>query len=83
MEPVSKNQVSKNQVSKNQVTNNQVSNNQALIRFDNVYKSFGTNQVLRGINLSIYPGQLTAIIGKSGEGKSVLLKHIIGLINNN
>ncbi|QTA79069.1 Intermembrane phospholipid transport system ATP-binding protein [Desulfonema limicola] len=55
---------------------------QPLIRFENVYKSFGENQVLRDVNLSIYPGQLTAIIGKSGEGKSVLLKHIIGLIDS-
>jgi len=54
--------------------------NQALIRFDNVYKRFGANQVLNGINLSIYKGEITTIIGMSGMGKSVLLKHIIGLL---
>lgn len=51
-----------------------------LIEFNNICKSFGQNEVLRGINLSVYKGEITTIIGKSGEGKSVLLKHIVGLI---
>jgi diguanylate cyclase (GGDEF)-like protein len=51
-----------------------------LIHFSNVFKTFGTNRVLMGVNLSIYQGEVTAIIGKSGVGKSVLLKHIIGLL---
>ena len=54
--------------------------NQALIQFDKVYKRFGANQVLNGVNLSIYQGEITTVIGKSGMGKSVLLKHIIGLL---
>ena len=54
--------------------------NQPLIQFDNVYKRFGGNQVLNGVNLSIYQGEITTIIGMSGMGKSVLLKHIIGLL---
>jgi phospholipid/cholesterol/gamma-HCH transport system ATP-binding protein len=53
---------------------------QPLIKFENVSKSFGTNQVLKEVSLSIYQGEVTAIIGKSGVGKSVLLKHIIGLM---
>jgi phospholipid/cholesterol/gamma-HCH transport system ATP-binding protein len=53
---------------------------QPLIRFDNVFKKFGANQVLQGVHLSIYQGEVTTIIGKSGVGKSVLLKHIIGLL---
>ena len=53
---------------------------QPLIQFVDVRKAFGDNPVLRGVDLSIYPGQITTIIGKSGEGKSVLLKHIVGLI---
>ena len=53
---------------------------QPLIKFENVSKSFGTNPVLKEVSLSIYQGEVTAIIGKSGVGKSVLLKHIIGLI---
>lgn len=53
---------------------------QPLIQIQDVHKAFGDNNVLNGVNLSIYRGEITAIIGKSGEGKSVLLKHIIGLI---
>jgi phospholipid/cholesterol/gamma-HCH transport system ATP-binding protein len=53
---------------------------QTLIKFDNVYKKLGDNQILQGVNLSIYHGEVTPIIGKSGVGKSVLLKHIIGLM---
>ncbi len=51
-----------------------------LIEFRNVTKRFGEKTVLDNINLSIYENQVTAIIGKSGTGKSVLLKHIIGLL---
>jgi len=51
-----------------------------LIEFIQVFKRFGDNAVLKGVDLSIYQGQVTAIIGKSGIGKSVLLKHIIGLL---
>ena len=53
---------------------------QPLIKFDNVSKQFGTNRILKEISLSIYQGEVTAIIGKSGVGKSVLLKHIVGLM---
>lgn len=53
---------------------------QPLIRFENVRKRFDANQVLRGVNLSIFQGEVTTIIGKSGAGKSVLLKHMIGLM---
>jgi phospholipid/cholesterol/gamma-HCH transport system ATP-binding protein len=51
-----------------------------IIQFDNVYKQFNAYQVLRGVNLTIHQGEVTAIIGKSGGGKSVLLKHMIGLM---
>ena len=54
--------------------------NEPLIEFKQVHKSFGDNAVLKGVDLSIYQGQVTTIIGKSGIGKSVLLKHIIGLM---
>ncbi|MCI0453085.1 MAG: ABC transporter ATP-binding protein [Candidatus Latescibacteria bacterium] len=45
-----------------------------------VWKSFGRKSVLRGVNLVIRPGETVVIIGQSGSGKSVLLKHIVGLI---
>ena len=51
------------------------------IQFVNIRKRFETQEVLKGIHLSIYSGEITTIIGKSGTGKSVLLKHIIGLIH--
>ena len=53
---------------------------QPLIELKNIYKKFGDEPILQGVNLSIYKGEVTAIIGQSGCGKSVLLKHIIGLI---
>lgn len=43
-------------------------------------KSFGALHVLRGLDLDIPRGRITCVIGRSGEGKSVLLKHILGLI---
>jgi len=51
-----------------------------LIEFRNVTKRFGGNTVLDGANLNIYENEISTIIGKSGTGKSVLLKHIIGLL---
>ena len=51
-----------------------------LIQLQDVVKTLGVNRVLDGVNLSIHRGEITAIIGKSGSGKSVLLKHIIGLL---
>ncbi|MFC1821533.1 ATP-binding cassette domain-containing protein [Thermodesulfobacteriota bacterium] len=53
---------------------------QPLIQIQNVSKRFGQLKVLQDANLHIYQGEVTTIIGKSGEGKSVLLKHIIGLM---
>jgi len=51
-----------------------------MISIDNLHKSFSENQVLRGLNLTINKGEALAIIGRSGCGKSVLLKHIIALL---
>jgi len=51
-----------------------------LIEFKDVTKRFGSRTVLEHVNLQIYEGQVTTIIGLSGSGKSVLLKHIIGLL---
>jgi phospholipid/cholesterol/gamma-HCH transport system ATP-binding protein len=52
-----------------------------LIAFKDVTKRFGHKIVLDKANLAIYENQITTIIGKSGSGKSVLLKHIIGLLS--
>lgn len=49
------------------------------IKVQGLEKSFGSNHVLRGIDLEIPKGQLCVILGGSGTGKSVLLKHLVGL----
>ncbi len=51
-----------------------------MIELIDVRKSFGSQVVLNGVRLSIPEGKITVILGPSGEGKSVLLKHLIGLI---
>ncbi|MBS0189313.1 MAG: ATP-binding cassette domain-containing protein [Planctomycetes bacterium] len=48
------------------------------IRVQGLWKSFGDNEVLRGIDLTIRRGELVAIVGPSGCGKTVLLKHLMG-----
>ena len=52
-----------------------------MIKVDNISKSFGDNKVLDRISFSVEEGESVAIIGRSGTGKSVLIKHIIGLIS--
>ncbi|MCF8033541.1 MAG: ABC transporter ATP-binding protein [Desulfarculaceae bacterium] len=53
---------------------------QNIIELVDIHKAFGSQQVLKGVNLNIPRGQTTVIIGRSGGGKSVMLKHMIGLI---
>lgn len=50
-----------------------------MIRVQNLYKRYGKNQVLKGLNLEILTGETVVILGRSGTGKSVLLKQIIGI----
>lgn len=51
-----------------------------MIKITELRKQFGKKKVLDGVNLDIEAGKITVIIGRSGEGKSVLIKHIIGLL---
>lgn len=51
-----------------------------MIQLINISKAFNSHEVLKGLNLEIPTGKLTVILGPSGEGKSVILKHIIGLL---
>ena len=51
-----------------------------MINFCNVYKSFDNFHVLQGINLECPKGKTTVILGRSGEGKSVTIKHILGFM---
>ena len=50
-----------------------------MIEVENIHKSFGDNQVLRGIDARFEPGRISLIIGGSGSGKSTLLKCMVGL----
>jgi phospholipid/cholesterol/gamma-HCH transport system ATP-binding protein len=51
-----------------------------MIQVQNLHKNFGTKPVLRGVDLEIPTGEAVTIIGQSGSGKSVLLKHLVGLL---
>lgn len=53
---------------------------QPIVRLVDVAKSFGTLRVLDGVDLELARGKTTVIIGPSGTGKSVLLKHVVGLL---
>lgn len=55
--------------------------NVPLVEINNLKKSFGSNQVLKGFNLKLYPNENVVILGKSGSGKSVLIKCLVGLNN--
>lgn len=51
-----------------------------MIRIIDLHKSFGQKSVLRGVNLTVNKGETMVVIGQSGSGKSVLIKHLIGLL---
>ncbi|MCB0561237.1 MAG: ATP-binding cassette domain-containing protein [Lewinellaceae bacterium] len=51
-----------------------------MIRAENIFKSFEDNEVLKGISTEFFPGKTNLIIGRSGAGKTVLLKLLIGLL---
>lgn len=51
-----------------------------VLEIKNLYKSFGDHQVLNGFNLTLYPGENVVVMGKSGSGKSVMIKCLVGLM---
>jgi len=51
-----------------------------MIKISNIHKAYGRKKVLTGVDLTIETGETMVIIGRSGCGKSVLLKHLVGLI---
>lgn len=55
---------------------------QQIIAIKNLHKSFGTNAVLKGINLKLNKGENLVILGRSGSGKSVTIKCIVGLVQS-
>jgi phospholipid/cholesterol/gamma-HCH transport system ATP-binding protein len=52
-----------------------------LIKINNLKKSFGSKEVLKNVNLDIPEGSTTVILGLSGQGKSTIIKHIVGLLS--
>ena len=51
-----------------------------MIEIRNLHKSFGANEVLRGFNLTLHKGENLVVMGKSGSGKSVMIKMLVGLL---
>jgi phospholipid/cholesterol/gamma-HCH transport system ATP-binding protein len=58
----------------------QAESGESFIALDGIEKSFGANHVLRGVNLDVRRGQIFTLLGGSGSGKSVMLKHMVGLL---
>jgi polar amino acid transport system ATP-binding protein len=54
----------------------EVASRGAIVKLDHVYKSFGSNQVLKGVSFEVAKGEMIAIIGASGSGKSTALRCI-------
>ncbi|MES2762257.1 MAG: ATP-binding cassette domain-containing protein [Bacteroidota bacterium] len=60
--------------------NKHINRNEAVISIRGLYKSFGALHVLRGIDLDVYRGENVVVLGRSGTGKSVLIKILVGLL---
>ena len=58
----------------------ETTNRNPVIEIENLYKSFGSQSVLSGVSLKLFEGENLIILGKSGSGKSVLIKCIVGLL---
>jgi phospholipid/cholesterol/gamma-HCH transport system ATP-binding protein len=57
-----------------------ISNREVVLEIKDLYKSFGDNHVLNGFNMKLYQGENLVIMGKSGSGKSVMIKCLVGLM---
>ncbi|WP_296381578.1 ATP-binding cassette domain-containing protein [Winogradskyella sp.] len=60
--------------------NANISNREIVLEIKNLYKSFGDNNVLNGFNMKLHQGENLVIMGKSGSGKSVMIKCLVGLM---
>ena len=63
-----------------QNTSHIINPDESVIIINDVYKSFGELDVLKGVSLNVCKGENVAVLGKSGTGKSVLIKMIVGLL---
>ncbi|MDY0780886.1 ABC transporter ATP-binding protein [Tenacibaculum sp. IB213877] len=66
--------------SKAQIENTSVDTKPVVLNIQNLYKSFGDNHVLNGFNMTLHQGENLVIMGKSGSGKSVMIKCLVGLM---
>ena len=57
-----------------------INKDESVIAINGLYKSFGELAVLKGIDLNVFKGENVGVLGKSGSGKSVLIKIIVGLL---
>jgi ABC-type multidrug transport system ATPase subunit len=53
-----------------------------ILEINNLRKSYGQNEILKGINLQLLPGKITGLLGRNGAGKTTLMKCILGLTAN-
>lgn len=59
---------------------NALNNNETVLEVKQLYKAFGDNQVLSGFNMQLFQGENLVVMGKSGSGKSVMIKCLVGLM---
>ena len=57
-----------------------MANDEPFILFEGIEKSFGSKRVLRGVDLTVERGETLVVLGASGSGKSVMLRHVVGLV---
>jgi len=66
---------------KEEITQANVKDDLPIVEMKNVHKAFDNSEVLKGINLTVHKGENLVVLGKSGSGKSVLIKCIVGLVS--
>ena len=62
------------------IKHNNISNREIVLELKNLHKHFGKNNVLNGFNMQLFKGENLVIMGKSGSGKSVMIKCLVGLL---
>lgn len=63
-------------------SSNKINDREAVIEINNLYKSFNNQEILKDVSLKLFKGENLVVLGKSGSGKSVLIKCIVRLLNS-